>query len=588
MVLAKETTISRVLSGGHQLRIPRYQRHYEWKKEHWDQLWKDVVRLALERRDDPGESHFLGSVVLAAPPGAGQGLLVIDGQQRIVTVSLLLCALRDGEVTLPAAQRARIHRCLLLDEGDRRLSRFKRLRVLPSQFDQAEYSVIVERGGHAPTGQVTRAYEHFRSLVADLSRDPSEAATDDEDVVDEGGAEVPTATPTELVRAIVRGLECVNITAQAEDNVHRIFESLNNTGTPLTQSDLIRNYVFARLDEKDSDFYDAWWLPLEQRFPDSVEFTQLFWLDLLLDGHAVPQRQTYMYQQRVMKNLTRAQIKARIEGIYSRGDLWDTILHPDHDPSGKIGHRLQRLKDWKTTTVWPVLMYLLEQRRSGLATIDHVERAMGYLESYFVRRVVIGKATMNMNRVLMAAPARLAEDPRRVDVALRSYLSGEGKHWASDDELRALATTKGFYNHGRAHQKRLILRWIEEGLRDNEDVLRPDLTIEHVMPQQRTAAWNAELRRGALPGETPKALHEELVHTLGNLTLTVRNTEMSNKSFREKMDLLNSKYGTGMQLTADFRYLQHWGPEQIRGRSLVMVDRIISFWPGPVPPESQP
>ena len=369
-------------------------------------------------------------------------------------------------------------------------------------------------------------------------------------------------------------------TANPDDNAHRIFQSLNNTGMPLTQADLIRNYVFMRLDDRQDDFYEFTWKQLEGRFSPE-EFTQLFWLDLILDGYNVTQRQTYVHQQRAMEAMSRREIIDKITSLNSRADVWNVVLHPENETSARIRRRLQRIKEWGTTTAAPTLMYLLERRRSGTATVAQVARAMLYLESYFVRRVVVGRATMNMNRVLMDAPMRLREDDRPVDVALRAHLSGAGKHWAPDQELLALATSKPFYNHGRAHQKRLVLRWIEEAMHSHEDILDPDLTVEHVMPQTLTPEWRAEIRREMASGQSVVKLHDALVHTIGNLTLTGRNSSLSNNSFTDKKRMLR-KYGTGIQMTHEVTSKRHWGPDEIRTRSHRMVKMIVANWPGPV------
>ncbi len=573
MVQAKQTSISKLLRGEQQLRVPLFQRHYQWSKPQWEDLWNDLARLAMERADlDPAATHFLGSLVLSEAPGTSRGLVVVDGQQRLITLGMLLCALRDCDVELGAQLYRRIDNAIWLPEPTKGVL-YKRLRVLPTQSDREAYARIVGQKDSEYRSPVTNSYDYFSRRIRDLIDDEAEAE------------EAYTGISVrDIVSATLNGLECVLITAGPDDNAHRIFQSLNNTGLPLTQADLIRNYVFMRLDEKQDDFYEFTWKQLEGRFsPD--EFTQLFWLDLILDGYDVTQRQTYVHQQRSMESMTRKGIIDKITSLSSRADVWDTILHPEKEHSSKIRLRLQRMKDWGTTTAAPTLMYLLEQRRSGAATIPQVARAMLFLESYFVRRVVVGRATMNMNRVLMDAPRRLEEDERPVDVALRAHLSGEGKHWAPDHELLALATSKPFYNHGRAHQKRLVLRWIEEAMHSHEDVLDPDLTVEHVMPQTLTTDWRAEIRREMTSGETVSQLHDALVHTIGNLTLAAgsRNTPMSNKSFTEKKGLLK-KHGTGIQMTHEVTSKRHWGPEEIRARSHTMVKRIIANWPGPVAP----
>lgn len=567
MVAANQTRIAAVLAGKYQLRVPLYQRRYAWKRDEWAALWDDVLHLVLDRQEDPVERHFLGSVVLApTPDGSANARLVIDGQQRLLTTSLLLCALRDGDVRLPAALRSRVDRCLLVTSG--KGGPMRRLKLLPTQFDQNAFSRIVH-GQELELGhEASKAYQFFVKRLA---------------LMQQGEDENPDGvTRVDVVRAVLDGLECVTVVADDSDNVHRIFESLNNRGQPLTQADLIRNYVFMRLSSRAEDFHEYTWKPLEERF-SADELTQLFWLDLVRDRPTITQRQTYVEQQKKLHRVNAAGLKQAIDDVVQAGSLWDRILRPEHESSKLVRNRLERLREWKTTTVWPVLMFLLEERQHGNATSAQIAKAMQYLESYFVRRVVIGRATDNMNRVLLAAPQSIRGRDEPVDVALRRYLSEPGKHWATDEELRQEVGAKAFYNHGKAFQKTLILTWLELELAGGEYVLADDFTVEHVMPQTPTPAWRAEVKSGAAPGENAELLYAGLVNTLGNLTLarSSRNSQMGNKSFSEKKAIL-AKYGSGLQMTKEITKKHRWRPEDIRKRSAVMVERIIKTWPGPI------
>lgn len=570
MVSANETRIAAVLGGGHQLRVPMYQRRYAWKRPEWDALWDDLAQLALTRKDNKSETHFVGSVVLAqAPVGAkpSPDLLIIDGQQRLVTMSLFLCALRDQELGLSKSLRERIIRCLYMP-NHKSLGPLKRLKVLPTEHDQDAFSRVVDLQDPIHDHPVTRAYKRFLGRLQDLGKDQDESAS---------GVAV-----ADLARAALDGLECVYIKAEPGDNAHRIFESLNNRGMPLTQADLIRNYVFMRLDNASDDFHQYTWKPLEARF-DAERLTQLFWLDLVRDRPTVTQRQTYVEQQKRLQQMeTTTKLRNAIKRTVDRGDYWHSILHPELEQSKKVRLRLQRLSDWKTTTAWPTLMYLLELRANGHADSNEIARAMQHLESYFVRRVVMGRATMNMNRVLLGAPPALGRPTGAVDIALRVYLSETGKHWATDEQLRDEVASKPFYRHGRAHQKTLILKWIEEHMAGEEFELSDELTIEHVMPQTVTPLWRQELARKTHPGHDLSYLHGQLVDTLGNLTLTRQNAAMSNKSFVEKKKVL-IKHGSGLAMTKEITKKHHWDPDAIRARSTLMVERIIKNWPGPLP-----
>lgn len=579
MVQATQSHFGDLLSQNMQLRVPLYQRHYHWRSGQWDTLFNDILLLAGERASGTRATHFLGSLVLATPPGGSKGLLVVDGQQRLVTTSLLLCALRD-EYDLGARLENRIRKCLYVFTSSGQLpAPIKRLKVLPTQVDREAFARIVDGQVHDAESPITKCYSHF---VRRLSKLYEITEQEDSDIDDEEVG-LP-ATPRDLAKTILGALECIRITASPQDNAHRIFESLNNTGMPLTQSDLIRNYVFMHLDEKTEDFYVFTWHPLERRFtPD--EFTQLFWLDLILQGRLVNQRQTYVHQQRQLQTMSKAQLRDYIGQLSDLAGSWEKVVHPSLETSSHIRRRLERMREWKTTTAQPTLTYLLESRRLQRSTWGQVERAMHYLESYFVRRVTIGRATMNMNRILMAAPSELERSSEPVDIALRRYLSGSGKYWATDEEIYRSVDEKPFYRHGRAHQKTLILRWIEESLRDHEDQLDTALTVEHVMPRDFTSEWLAETRRSSgLSAKEARAEHSRLVDTLGNLTLCsqAKNSKMSNKSFADKKQILH-RLGSGMHLTKEITKKHHWGPGDIRARSQLMADRIIANWPGPIP-----
>ena len=240
MVVAKQDTLGKLLVGTNRLRVPRYQRKYSWKREQWELLWGDVVRLARERLKRPSETHFVGSVVLARQVGPSRfpadGLLVVDGQQRIVTLSLLLCAIRDQNYQFSSRRiETRIRRCLSWSDPTSASGQdlIDLLKVVPTEDDRDAFLWMVFGAEHHPKHHVFAAYSYFLDELTRL-----------EENRERGQAKI---TVEDIALAVLDGIECVQITAEEEDNVHRIFESLNNRGMVLTQADLIRNYVFIAL-----------------------------------------------------------------------------------------------------------------------------------------------------------------------------------------------------------------------------------------------------------------------------------------------------------------------------------------------------
>lgn len=563
MVRAENGTLAGVLEGKKQYQVPLYQRVYSWGKKQLEQLWSDVVELERSLNEDPKASHFIGSLVLASSPDFGaigvNKFLVVDGQQRLTTLTLLLAALRDHMIETGAAERANgIDAQYLINVFDSG----KPLKVLPTQTDRAAYLAVLNRAPQAGgEDSVGNAYRFFRSKIA--------AADDPDDPHD-----------LELLEAaVVRGLALVVVTAEPSDNAHRIFESLNNTGLRLTQSDLLKNYLFMRLGERADMVYENIWLPLERKL-DSENLELLFWLDLAQRDERAKQSDTYVGQQRRLEKLTTIEeVETEVVRIAELGDVLAIILEPAGEKHAEIRRRLQRIKAWGSTTAYPVVMQILARRAANTSTDDEVVRALTYLESYFVRRIVIGRATANLNRTLLQAVGAISDAPT-IDVALREYLSRGRKYFATDQQVREAATTVAFYWQGRGTQKKLILQWLEEAYRPKEVIdLDPKyLTVEHVLPQTMSESVREAFAADFPPAADIDYEHERVVHTLGNLTLTGYNSELSNRAFNDKRKMLAN---SGMAMNQIIAKQQAWGANEINTRSAELAEKIIDLWPGP-------
>ncbi|MFI2565406.1 DUF4268 domain-containing protein [Paenarthrobacter sp. NPDC018779] len=574
MVHAENGTLAGVLEGKKQYQVPLYQRVYSWGKKQLEQMWSDVIELERSIARDPKSSHFIGSLVLASSPDFGaigvNKFLVVDGQQRLTTLTLLLAALRDHLVDTGDHEGAHgIDAQYLINVFDRG----KPLKVLPTQADRESYMAVLNRapqaGGEDAIGE---AYRYFRSRIA--------AADDPDDPHD-----------LELLEAaVVGGLALVVVTAEPSDNAHRIFESLNNTGLRLTQSDLLKNYLFMRLGDRAEAVYDNIWLPLERSL-DSESLELLFWLDLAQRDERAKQSDTYIGQQKRLEALeTVEDIEAEVIRFAELGEVLATILEPKRESNREIRARLTRIKAWGSTTAYPIVMQILSSRASGLAGDDEAVRALTYLESYFVRRVVIGRATANLNRTLLQAVGAI-NGSDRIDLALREFLSRGRKYFATDQQIREAALAVPFYWQGRGPQKKLILQWLEEAYRPKEIIeLDPArLTIEHVLPQTLSEPVREAFALGLDPDANVDYEHERIVHTIGNLTLSGYNSELSNRPFAEKRRMLEA---SGLAMNRRIAVEGAWGVRQIEQRGSELAEKIVELWPGPdesaAPSEPEP
>ena len=503
--------------------------------------------------------HWFWPRVPSIGPTGVQEFLVVDGQQRLTTLTILLAAIRDHRSeTEDATHFDRINEKYLVNKWEEG----QPMKLLPTQADRTAYLACIRRTSQAGGGDpVGVAYRFFRTRLVEVD-DPD----DELDI-------------QRIEEAVIAGLSLVSVTAQAGDNVHRIFESLNNTGLRLTQGDLIRNYLFMRLPNRGDQVYEAHWLPLQERL-SSQQLELLFWLDLVQSDESAKQTDTYARQQARLDRIeTEAEVEAEVERFAQLGALLEVILDPSKESDQGVRQGLSRLNEWGTTTVFPILLHLLERREKGSATSSDLIEAMRFLESFFVRRVVIGKATANINRILLRAVAEI-RDQSPVSDSLRDYLSVGRKYFASDSEVRSAVQTVPFYWSGRAAQRKLILSWVEESYESKEPVEPDQLTVEHVMPQSPTNEWRQALAAGLGPDDEVESTYQALVHTIGNLTLTGYNSELSNSPFDIKRSHLAS---SGIRMNQEIADHVAWSRQQILDRANEMAERIIKLWPGPNP-----
>ncbi|MFF9592789.1 DUF262 domain-containing protein [Streptomyces sp. NPDC014646] len=572
---AEESHFADLVQGrAQQFQIPLYQRTYSWTEKQLAQLWGDILdQSELVGTDAAASTHFLGSVVLAPSPqneATFPRWLVVDGQQRLTTLSLALAAIRDHIADTQPDEAERIDEEYLINKRKKGRDHF---RLLPTQADRPQYSAHVHgvQSEQAPGDRIAGAYRFFRRKLVELME-----------------ADDPVA-PQEMLRieqAITSRLTLVTVTAERGDNVHRIFESLNNTGLKLSQADLLRNYLFMRLPTRGEQVYESHWLPLQSSLSND-ELEQLMWLQLVLDGDDRVRRQDLYtaQQQRFERGVasgapTEADIEAYIKELHRRSAHFRKIIRPEEETDPLRRGHLKRLQDWQAVVTYPALMVVLDQHDRGDADTAEATRAMSYIESFLVRRTICRVPTNNLNRIFQSVPAQLPQAEGVAD-GLHQLLSAENRFWPDDEELREKIRTAPFYQYGRPNQRRLVLQRMEESYDHPEpvDFALARLTIEHVMPQSPGDEWLRMLDDDATEGESAEDLHTRLQHTLGNLTLTGVNSELSNHPFERKQGLLDSSH---LEMNRRIAATERWGAKEILARADDLADRAIRMWPAPL------
>ncbi|MBR7824696.1 DUF262 domain-containing protein [Actinospica sp. MGRD01-02] len=564
---AGETTFAGLLEGKKQFQVPLFQRPYSWKEDQLGQLWLDILEQAeLITEGTEGSTHFLGSVVHAPSPQhtmAFPRALVVDGQQRLTTLSLALAALRDHVRASDPDWAAEISRRFLANsrtQGD------DTVKLMPTQADRATYrAYITGPPPAADDSKVGFAYRFFLAKLAEI------AISDDQPPLEK------------IEEAITSRLTLVEVSADERDNVYRIFQSLNNTGLDLTQADLLRNYLFMHLPTRGQYVYENLWTPLQKRL-DPKQIEHLIWLQLVLEGENRVRRQDVYRAQRDRFTATdedEGVYEAYAEELVRRSWHYQTMVDPAHENNPEVRTALTTLRRWDAEVIAPPVMLLLDHRERGLATDAQVARALGLIESHLVRRMICRVPSAGLNRSFMDLPGQL--DPgAAVDEEIHRLLSSERRSWPTDAEVLDAILTKPFYHYGRANQRTFVLRRLEESYEHPEpiDFASAKLTVEHILPQTPGPEWLEVLAEDALDGEEPLDLHARIKHTLGNLTLTAQNSKLSNHPFQRKQDLLNHSH---LELNRRIAATKRWGAAEIEQRGRELAKAAIEIWPAPLP-----
>ncbi len=570
---ATEGTFRALMTQDRQFRVPLYQRHYKWKTDQQEDLWLDILEQyqALQSGADI-PPHFIGSIVAVEratdPLHDFRHFRVVDGQQRLTTLSLAIAALRDVAAEDDPEQYERLSKKYLINDTEPKKSETW-ARFVPGEEDAAAYWTVLTDpanvSGHTPIGN---AYKFFREKVTSL-RDLGELQTE------------------ALATTIGDRLALVFVTVVEKERPHKIFESINATGVSLSQSDLLRNYLFMALGERSNAVYRESWRPLEQSLGgDGLE--GLVRDDLQSSGTFIKKGNVYRAARaRLEQNASDLDyLEEEVRRLARRGRYYSLFLQPT-DPtnsatalglSKKALRHLTFLRGWGATTTYPLLLKIFSEFDSGGATAEQVDSCLEAIESFLVRRYLVDYKTNILNRLFLSTAASLPNEDLPINDALRRELSRDGR-WPSDELVRQGIATVPYYRNGRALQRKLVLQRIESHLRAEIDLDfdSAQLSIEHVMPQTLSQAWKQELIE---EGQDPQAAFERYGHTLGNLTLTAWNSQLSNKLFERKQEILQN---SDLKLNELLAKSSKWGVEEIQDRAEALAVAAALIWSPPVP-----
>ncbi len=547
-----ESTLRSILEGSKQYVIPLYQRPYAWKKDNWQKLWEDILELTRSRRSHPNESHFTGTLVLDTgnvTPEMTQ-FLVVDGQQRLTTLSVLLAALSNFYSAGGDEQSAkRIREQVLVNTFAQEDNRY---RLRPANFDEVTYRSAVNGDLiHTSNSKIDDAYLYFYKKLENLVKD--------------------NVTMQELESTVLVGLKFVTITTKSEDNVYRIFESINNTGIDLTQADLIRNLVFMRLGHESEHLYSKFWLPLQKDL-DSKDLEIVFWIESLWRNPEVRLQDTYTFQKSLISNLSEEELAKYLENTKVIGDCLKELTNEHSRAKSEFQRTLETLKRLDIPGAQVLIVRILYLYKLNQIDRDEAHRSLNIVLGYLIRRAIAAVPVNTVGGISNSAAFNLG--PNAADT-LKGYLSTGKKKYITDDEIKRIFLDEPVY---KRRKMRLVLELLLQAQQNAEEVHWAPMTIEHVLPQNPSEEGWEEFRE-CCDDEDPELTFDSIVDTIGNLTLTVYNSTLSNSTFKVKSNSWLSE--TGVTSSQQIAKKVQWGPSEIRERSELLADIAIKLWPGP-------
>lgn len=538
---ASETKLQPIIEGTKQYVVPLFQREYSWDKKEWSILWDDLVELC--EAENPRD-HFIGSIVTmptnTVPEGVAKFLL-IDGQQRLTTIFILLAVLRDkAKQNSQEALAAEINNTLLVNPYKDGLDYYK---LQPTQTDRASFQELIRSGQSPGENQINSAYEFFERKMR------------------QSGIDGQT-----IKKVVSNNLSVVSIVLAADDNPHLVFESLNAKGRPLTQADLIRNYFFMRIHVNEQDeTYNQLWKPMQDALGDSL--TECIRHYLMKDSSVIKQSDVYFsLKERVSKSEAMAYLKdlARFASYYQK------LLQPEREANLEIRRSLLRLNRIEVTTAYPFLLNCYDEYDQGSLSSAEFVSILKVIENFVIRRFVCNVPTSQLLKIFVPLYGQVRnKHPESFVEELKDAL--QTKNYPRDGEFKSRLTDAKLYGGGdRRDKTKIILEALEESYEHKEQVPFTKLSIEHVMPQTPTEWWQNHL------GEDWEMTHELSLHTLGNLTLTAYNSELSNDSYASKKERLRESH---LEINKYFDGKQSWRREEIEERAEALANIALNVWP---------
>lgn len=564
---AGETTLNKLLNTSRQFIVPIFQRNYSWQKSQYEQLWFDILRASKFKEK---QNHFIGSIVyidMGTPAGRPQQLLLIDGQQRLTTISILLCAIKDYvqkfNLETKLINLAKIKNQFLYNSDEIDEDRYK---LLLNVQDKETYIKLIDNTiftVNKPATNIIKCYEFFYERIEDFIKQHGQ--------IDE-------------IYAGIFKLSLVSISLDKDsDNPQMIFESMNSTGKDLSQTDLLRNYLLMDLTpEKQTRLYKTYWKPMEELFGEDIYKNDVNKFDYFIrdfltlksdTGHICKINNVYENFKRYYLD-NNCEKFAVLKDLFTYAKYYACIdLLQENDNELKL--YWQEFKKLDSHVVYPFLLKLYDDYSRQILIKEDFKKILQVVISYLWRRAICEIPTNSLSKTFATLYQSVDKDDYVNSVIKAFVFKSSYKRFPSDYEVREKLQTKDIY-HFRL--RKYLLEALENYYhKEPIDLNTVNYTIEHIMPQniEHNLLWQQML------GEDWQEVHSLYLHTLGNLTITGYNAEMSNKSFVEKVNGESGFKHSHLKLNESIAQCDVWNKKAIQRRTNILTDTILKIWKYP-------
>lgn len=531
--------------------IPVYQRDYAWTRINCQKLWDDLINLSdNNKRSD----HFLGTLVTI---GSGfQEYTVIDGQQRLTTISILLVALHT--FLKNKENRTKDEEILSEQILDFLINKYspeqdKRIRLKPNKQDKEYFENLftnenIENVNSNIVSNYNFFYEKIKSEVL---------------------------TPKEIFEAF-RKLTIVLIDlTRGQDDPQLIFESLNATGVKLKEDDKIRNFVLMDLEPiKQEKMYKEYWSNIEKLTGDVAEFVRnylIFKLKIWVKKDDVYE----MFKKFSLEKFNKDKEQI-LKDLLEFANIYSWFIQINTYPNPSVNKQLERLNKLEFTVSHPYLLDIFNDLKNKVLSEQIVKEILMTIESYAFRKILVDNTTQGLNKMFITLSKEIKKEKtwkeEYLDILKFILLEKRvSQRFPNNEEFENSLITKEIYKF-QAKNRNFLLESLEN-YKSAYPVNVDELTVEHIMPQTLSKEWKNRL------GENWQDIHKKYLHTLGNLSLTAKNTELSNNTFTEKqqIDFQTSRLKLNFKLNG----LTNWNEEKVVERARDLIKNAKDIWPYP-------